>query len=49
MNDQKPVASERPQVAEGKVPLWIKVMWALGISWVLIYAYQGLHSTPINW
>lgn len=38
-----------PQVAHGAVPLWIKVMWALGIFWILFYIFLGLRSTPLSW
>ena len=41
--------SEAPQVGHGKVPLWILCMWALGITWILIYIYQGLQSSPTSW
>lgn len=41
--------TEKPEVASGKVPLWIKIMWALGLTWVLVYIYQGLQHSPIDW
>lgn len=40
---------EKPSVAEQKIPLWIKVMWFLGITWVLSYVYLGLQHSPVQW
>lgn len=40
---------ERPQIGSAKVPLWIKIMWAFGIAWIIGYALLGLQFTPKNW
>jgi hypothetical protein len=45
MNNQP----ERPTVADGKVPWWIKIMWIAGIAWILGYIALGLQSTPATW
>ncbi len=39
----------RPQIADGKIPLWIIVMWILGITWIVVYIYQGLQQPPQLW
>jgi hypothetical protein len=31
------------------VPLWIKLMWIGGISWILGYIVLGLSNTPTSW
>jgi len=47
--EQETSLSERPEIAAGKVPLWIKVMWAIGIVWVCTYIYLGLTHTAAEW
>ncbi len=49
MSEFNPQFDENPKVAHGKVPLWIKIMWVLGITWVLTYIFLGLQSTPTTW
>jgi len=41
--------AEKPTVADAKVPLWIKIMWAVGLLWVAGYVVLGLQSTPASW
>jgi hypothetical protein len=40
---------EKPKVADGKIPLWVKVMWALGVTWILVYIFLGLRHTITTW
>ena len=42
-------SSEKPKVADGKIPLWIKVMWVIGVGWIIVYVYLGLQQTPALW
>jgi len=41
--------SEIPQVGNLGVPLWVIVMWVLGVLWVIGYIVLGLRSTPEAW
>jgi len=38
-----------PQVDHKPIPLWIKVMWILGVAWIILYIFQGLKHTPSTW
>ncbi|CAG0998344.1 hypothetical protein PLCT2_02905 [Planctomycetaceae bacterium] len=38
-----------PQVGNLGVPLWVIIMWVLGILWVIGYIVLGLRSTPEAW
>ncbi|MCB9936424.1 MAG: hypothetical protein H6840_12115 [Planctomycetes bacterium] len=38
-----------PEVADQKVPLWIKLMWLGFIIWIIWYVIMGLQSTPESW
>ncbi len=40
---------KNPEVDHKPIPLWIKVMWVLGITWVVGYIFLGLQHTPLNW
>jgi hypothetical protein len=40
---------EIPKIENKKVPLWIIVMWVLGISWIVGYIFLGLQSSPQLW
>ncbi len=41
--------NETPEVGHKRVPLWIKIMWGLGLLWIAIYIYCGLRSNPMTW
>ncbi|MBI2059531.1 MAG: hypothetical protein HYT87_07135 [Nitrospirae bacterium] len=49
MGDDHRQRDEQPNSAETGIPLWIKLMWAAGIIWILGYVYLGLQHTPENW
>ena len=38
-----------PEVAEQKVPLWIKLMWLGFVIWLIWYVVEGLQSSPDKW
>jgi hypothetical protein len=38
-----------PEVAEQKMPLWIKLMWLGAIIWIIWYVVMGLQSSPEKW
>lgn len=40
---------ETPQVGNLGVPLWVIVMWVIGVLWVIGYIIMGLRSTPEAW
>jgi hypothetical protein len=42
-------ASEKPTTGHGRIPLWIKVMWVFGVSWILGYILLGLRNGPTSW
>lgn len=41
--------SEEPAVGHSSVPLWIKIMWIIGVAWIIGYIVLGLKSNPTNW
>jgi hypothetical protein len=41
--------SEIPNVGHQGIPTWIKIMWALGILWIIIYVIKGLNAGPATW
>ena len=38
-----------PEVANQKVPLWIKLMWLGFVIWLIWYVVMGLQSSPDAW
>jgi hypothetical protein len=40
---------DKPTMENHKVPLWIKVMWIAGITWIVGYIFTGLKSTMTSW
>ncbi|MCA8917829.1 MAG: hypothetical protein KDB32_02005 [Planctomycetes bacterium] len=38
-----------PEISEMKVPLWIKLMWAGFVIWLIWYIVMGLQSSPDKW
>jgi hypothetical protein len=40
---------DKPTIENQKVPAWIKVMWFLGVSWIIGYIFAGLKSTMTTW
>lgn len=41
--------SETPSMEEKGIPWWIKIMWAVGILWMLAYVAMGWLGTPETW
>jgi len=39
---------ELPKIADGKIPAWIKWMWAFAVVWIGLYIYFGLRSGKIS-
>ena len=46
MNQQND--NETPKIENQRVPLWIKVMWVLGVVWMIAYIVIGLQQNTIN-
>lgn len=46
--DQKAETSI-PEVANQRVPLWIKLMWLGFVIWLIWYVVMGLQATPDTW
>lgn len=40
---------EAPQVGNHGIPLWVIVMWVIGVLWVIGYIVLGLRATPETW
>ena len=49
MNSNSESHSERPTVGSGKIPLWVKIMWACGVTWIAYYIITGLQHSPLDW
>ena len=45
MSDQ----DENPKFGNHGVPGWIKVMWFLGVLWIIVYIISGLSNSPTTW
>ncbi|MBZ0137689.1 MAG: hypothetical protein K8I27_15090 [Planctomycetes bacterium] len=47
--DDKKVETNIPEVADQRVPLWIKLMWVGFVVWLIWYVVMGLQSSPDKW
>lgn len=42
-------SEEIPKIENKKIPLWIIIMWVLGVSWIVGYVFLGVQSSPKLW
>jgi len=47
--EDKQAETNIPEVADQRVPLWIKLMWVGFVIWLIWYVVMGLQSSPDKW
>ncbi|MDC1141573.1 hypothetical protein OAU50_00655 [Planctomycetota bacterium] len=46
---QESIETDIPEIENLGIPLWVKLMWLVGIAWMIWYVVSGLSSEPATW